>query len=157
MDKLLYVGIITSFHGVKGELKIRSKLKNKKDIFKKDNTFIIDGKNYIVNSYRVHKGFDLVTFNDYNTLNDVEFLRSKRVFIDLNIEIKESKYRVIGYNVLVNDEYYGQVVDIVNYGSCDILEINNQDKIYNVAYLESSVLKINDINKEIVVNKEMIM
>lgn len=157
MNKLLYIGIITSFHGVKGEVKIKSKLKNKEEIFLISNELIIENVNYSIKSYRRHKDFELITFDGYASLNDVEFLKNKKVYINLEKRKDDSKYRIIGYSVVAKEVKYGIILDIVNYGSCDILEISDNNLNYNIPYLESSIIKIDDIKKEVIVNKEMIM
>lgn len=158
MNKLMYVGVITSFHGVKGEVKILSKLKNKTEIFNLKNALIIDDKEYIIKSYRRHKNLEMVSFNDLNNLNDVEFLRGKKVYYNIE-ETKDttSKYRIIGYTVISDSKPIGSIKDIVNYGSCDILEVIKDDAIFNIAYIENAILNIDDTNKQVEVLKEMIM
>ena len=78
---LIYIGKITSTHGIKGELKIKSNFEYKDKVFVIGNKLIIDNKEYIIKSHRVHKGFDMVTLNDYKDINEVLFLLNKKVYI----------------------------------------------------------------------------
>lgn len=78
---LVYIGKITSTHGIKGELKIKSNFEYKDKVFVIGNKLIIDNKEYIIKSHRVHKGFDMVTLNDYKDINQVLFLLNKKVYI----------------------------------------------------------------------------
>ena len=79
--KQVYIGKITSTHGIKGELKIKSNFEYKDKVFVIGNKLIIDNKEYIIKSYRCHKGFDMVTLNDYNDINEVLFLINRKVYI----------------------------------------------------------------------------
>lgn len=80
--KLIYIGKITSTHGIKGELKIKSNFEYKDKVFVIGNKLVIDNKEYIIKSYRSHKCFDMVTLNDYKDINEVLFLINKKVYIE---------------------------------------------------------------------------
>ena len=89
----LYIGKIVNTHGIKGELRIKDNLttKQKAEIFKMGSNLIIDEKLYKITSYRVHKDYDMVTFESFNNINEVLFLKGKRVYktkeeINLNNE-----------------------------------------------------------------------
>ena len=112
----LYIGKITSTHGIKGEIKIKSNFQFKNKIFKIGNELIIDNKNYTIKSYRVHKGFDMVTLNDYNDINEVLFLLKKNAFYDEN-KLKLSNNEMldkdlINYDVLTTDGKRGIIKEI---------------------------------------------
>ena len=82
--KYIRIGKIVNTHGIKGELRILSDFKHKDKVFKKDMKFYV-GKNkteFIVNSYRFHKVFDMVTFKGFNNINDVEYLKGDFVFVN---------------------------------------------------------------------------
>ena len=88
--KLIYLGQITSTHGIKGELKIKSNFTYKDKAFKIGNKLTIDNKDYIIRSYRVHKGFDI---------NEVLFLLKKKVYIDID-ELKLEKEEVLDEDLI---------------------------------------------------------
>ena len=155
MDKLLYVGKVTSFHGVKGEIKIRSLLKDKKEVFKKSDFLLIDDIEYKIMTYRVHKGYDMVTLEGYTNLNEVMFLKNKKVFKQHDTDLTNT-YRIIGYKVVVDKEEIGVISGVVNYGSCDILEVETLEKTYNIPYLIEHV-EIDDSNKIVHISKEFII
>ena len=81
MDNL-YIGKIVNTHGIKGELRIKDNLTNnqKKEVFKVGSNLIIDNKKYLITSYRVHKNYDMVVFKDFNNINEVLFLKGKKVY-----------------------------------------------------------------------------
>ena len=91
MNKI-YIGKIVSTHGIKGELRILSNFQFKDKVFKVDNKLIIDDKEYIIKSYRVHKKFDMVTLNDFNDINQVLYLLKKDVYFDRdNLELENNE------------------------------------------------------------------
>ena len=94
---LIYIGDIVNTHGIKGEVRILSDFKYKKDVFKKGNYVYVgyDKDKLKLNSYRVHKNFDMVTFEGINNINDVlldgiKIDNTKEESIDSSDEIKDS-------------------------------------------------------------------
>ena len=83
MNKI-YVGVIVSTHGIKGEIRIISKLEQslKEKVFKVGNSILINDKEYKLRSYRRHKNYDMVLLDDFNNINDVLFLMKQKVYID---------------------------------------------------------------------------
>ena len=81
MEKL-FVGKVVTTHGIKGEIKILSDFQFKDKVFSVGNKLIIDNNEYEIKSYRVHKGFDMVTLDDYHDINEVLFLLKKEVYVD---------------------------------------------------------------------------
>lgn len=123
----IYIGDIVNTHGIKGEVKIISHFKYKKNVFIKGTSLYI-GKNkikQIINSYRKHKVFDMVTFLGINDINDVLKYKGESVYIDKN-EIKIDgilNEDIIDMDVYGNDTYIGSVKDILNNGVYDILVV----------------------------------
>ena len=99
MNKIA-IGTYVTTHGIKGEIRIKSDFNEKDKVFKVGNEIIID-KPYIINSYRVHKGYDMVTLVGINRIEDVINLKNSTVYIDrdkyFNDEVIEDD--LIGYKV----------------------------------------------------------
>ena len=99
MNKLA-IGKYVTTHGIKGEIRIKSDFNEKDKIFKVGNEIIID-KPYIINSYRVHKGYDMVTLEGVNRIEDIINLKNSPVYIDrdkyFSNEVIEDD--LIGYKV----------------------------------------------------------
>ena len=112
----VFIGKIVSCHGIKGELKILSDFPYKYKVFKIGNKLIIDNKEYIIKSYRVHKNFDMVTLNDYTDINEVLFLLKKNVyFSEENLDLDDNQVLdedLIKYDVLTNDGKKGKIKEI---------------------------------------------
>ncbi len=153
----LYIGKIVNTHGIKGELRIKDNLttKQRNEIFKIGSNLIIDDKNYKITSYRVHKDYDMVTFLGLNNINEVLFLKGKKVYkskneINLNNEdILDSE--LITYKVKTTDNIEGKILDIE--------ETGNNYKIIRLLIDEMQVLvpyhkdfvKIDSNKKEVIV------
>ena len=112
MDKI-YIGKITSFHGIKGEIRIKSDFLYKEQAFKVNNIIYIDNINYKIISYRRHKDYEMIMLEGFNDLNSVMFLKNKEVYIakeELNLKdnlLVDEDY--IGLDVIMNDKNYGKV------------------------------------------------
>lgn len=148
----LYIGIVVSTHGIKGEIRIISKLDEslKKKIFKIGNTLLIDNNKYKIKSYRRHKNYDMVLFDGFNNINEVLFLLKKKVYIDnSNLELTSLEdFNIYYKEYKVNDN--GSVLSIDetgnNYKIIRLL-INNKEVL--VPYNEHFIKKI-DSNKKII-------
>ena len=132
---MYYVGKIVNTHGIKGEVKIISNIKHKDLVFKKDNYLKVNNDLLKINSYRVHKNFDMVTFLDINNINDVLKYKGEKVYFDkkdLDILFYED---YIGMEVYT-DHLIGKVIDIISNNAQDILVIKNDSKKYYVPNID---------------------
>ena len=158
MDKV-YIGKIVSTHGIKGELKILSDFQFKNKVFIVNNRLIIDDREYIIKSYRVHKKFDMVTLDDYKDINDVLFLLKKNVYYDkdkLNLSDNEVldrdllEYKVmtnLGKEGIIEEIFYASPTNkiircrfdkeiLIPFNSPMIKEINKNEKILVIELIE---------------------
>lgn len=113
---MIYVGKIVSTHGIKGELKILSDFEYKDKVFVVGKKLVINNQDYVINSYRVHKNFDMVTLNNYNNINDVLFLLKSDVYIrDEDLELDENEIldsELMEYSVVDASGRVGKVLEI---------------------------------------------
>ena len=154
MDKV-YIGKVVSTHGIKGEIRILSNFPYKDKIFKEHRKLIIQDQEYEIMSYRVHKGYDMVTLDDYHDINDVLFLLKQDVYVDkesLSLEDDEVLDEdLMHYEVLTNDGKKGIIKEIF-YASSDnkILRIMLDREIL-IPYYSPMIKKIDKENKKIYV------
>ena len=112
----IYIGKVVATHGIKGELRILSDFPFKEKVFVVGNKLLIDEKKYYIKSYRVHKKFDMVTFDGYSNINEVLFLLKKDVYFlkgDLDLaddEILDEE--LILYDVYTTDGKKGKIKEI---------------------------------------------
>ena len=146
--KLVYIGKYVNTHGLIGEIKILSDFEYKDKVFNIGNNIIIDNKKYTINSYRVHKGYDMITLNGINSINDIESLKGSNVYIDNDEYNFEYVYSdLIGFSVYDND-YRGEVVDIVKSKLYPILKVK-YNKEYMIPYIDTFIDRLDLESKKI--------
>lgn len=152
----IYIGDIVNTHGIKGELKIISHFKYKKNVFIKGTPIYI-GKNkekQVINSYRKHKIFDMITLLGFNDINEVLKYKGEPVYIDKN-EIKIDgilNEELIDMDVYNDESFIGKVTDILNNGVYDILVIEKENNKNLVPNINEFIKNIDLENKKIQIN-----
>ena len=115
MDNV-YIGKVVKTHGIKGEIRILSDFPYKDNVFYIDNKLIIDNTLYTIKSYRVHKGYDMVTLDGFSNINDVLFLLKKDVYVSydsLNLDDNQIlDEELLTYTVLASDGSSGTIKEI---------------------------------------------
>lgn len=151
----LYIGKIVNTHGIKGELRILSKFKYKSRVMCKHFKIYI-GKDKcveVINTYRHHKQFDMITMEGYTNINEVLKYKGKPVYINKeDLILKKGEYLdedLIGMKVLVNDVCYGVVAKIEKDRFQDKIVVNNEGKEYLVPYVCDIIKDIN-LNEKII-------
>jgi len=150
------IGKIVNTHGIKGELRIRSDFEYKERVFKKGFNLYI-GKDKIkeeINSYRHHKEFEMVTFIEYNNINQVlKYLKEDVYIIKEDLNLNSDEYlekELIGFNVIENNEKVGEVIDITKTSPTNkIMEITYKGKRVLLPYHKDFILKLDLQNKKI--------
>lgn len=155
---MLCIGKVINTHGIKGEIRILSNFKQKKEVFQSGNRLYIDGDKLIINTHRIHKNYDMVTFNNINNINDVLKYKGKPVYIDRNEytfnEILNED--LIGLQVFGNGKLLGQLEAIENTSKQEILIIKNGTKKIMIPYVSEFVKKITKEKIEVNLIKGMI-
>ena len=92
----LYIGKLVNTHGIKGEVRILSNFRYKDKVFVKGFKFYVgkDKKEYVVETYRKHKNFDMVVFKDNYDINLIEHLKGSFVYINKD-ELKLDKNKFL--------------------------------------------------------------
>ena len=151
--KLVHVGKVVTTHGIKGELRILSDFPYKDKVFVVGNNIIIDNKTYTIQSYRVHKNFDMVTLNDYHNINDVLFLLKKDVYVDYdNLKLDENEYldeELMEYKVITEDGSVGKVLEIFMASPTNKIIRVLLDKEYLIPMNSPMIIGINKDKREI--------
>ena len=141
---MLYIGKVVNTHGIKGEVRIISDFKYKEMIFQKGNHLYIDDDNLVINTYRVHKNYDMVTFEGINDINEVLKYKGKNVYIDRNEYIFPDVLNedLIGTKVYGQGKLVGVLSEIIKNANQEIMIIKNGDKKYMIPYVDEFVKSI---------------
>ena len=151
------IGKIVNTHGIKGELRIRSNFEYKDKIFKPGFVLYI-GPGYVpekIVTYRVHKEFDMVTFEGYDNINQVLNYLKLDVYINKDdLVLNDNEYileELVGYKIIYNGEDYGTVEEIIYNNSNVLLAISYKNHYY-IPNNANFIKKVNGMKKEIEVD-----
>lgn len=135
--------------GIKGEVKALP-LTNVLAVFNNIKSCLIGSKEFNISHISLRQGFLYIKFDDIKTRNDAELLRNQVILIDKNIleQLKEEDEFLIDDLIgmlLYNQEgeYVGQIIDVENYGACDIFIIEKQDRKMQVPYVDGVFISQN--------------
>lgn len=156
---LIKIGKIVNTHGIRGELRLLSKFPYKDKVFINNMKIYIDKKDIeIINTYRKHKNFDMITLKGYSNINEVLKYKGKYVYVDNNdIVLDNNKYLdedLIGLNVIYEDNDKGIITDIERYDKTVLFNIKGNDKEYLIPYNDNLIDKI-DINDKKIYIKDI--
>ena len=151
MEKIL-IGKYVSTHGIKGEIRIKSNFKYKEKVFIVGNEIYIEDKKFIINSYRIHKEYDMITLAGINNINDILSLKGSLVYIDKSLlKLNKDEYLdsdLIGFKVYIDNNLKGTVQDI------SYLTKNKKLLIINNKLVPFELIKQIDLeNKKIILEK----
>lgn len=146
------IGKIVNTHGIKGELRLLSNFEKKDKALKKDIPIYIgkEKRREVINSYRPHKCFDMITLKGYNNINDVLNFKNQLVYVEresLNLNEEEYLYQdLIGLSVYETAEKLGKVTEIVYNKSNILLAIAGEINFY--IPLKGNFIKKVDLKKK---------
>lgn len=146
MDEYLVIGKIVNTHGIKGEIRLLSRFKYKEKVFVKDMNIYI-GKNKdleVINSYRKHKNFDMITLVGYDNINQVLKYKGLLAYIkksDLHLNNGEYLDKdLIDLDVYIDNNLVGKVIDVNDNGNGNkTLSISVNNKVSFVPLVEQFV------------------
>ena len=136
MEQLLQVGVISSTHGVRGEVKVFPTTDDVKR-FKKLKKVILDtGKEQLpleIEVVKFFKQFVILKFRGIDNINDIEKYKGKRLLVDREhaVKLKKDEYFIadmIGMDVFTEDgELFGALKDVMETGANDVYIIEMSD------------------------------
>lgn len=153
MDRIIF-GKLVNTHGLKGEVKIISDSDFKKERFKVGNQFYVGKLLVTVNSYRVHKNFDLITLKGFDNINDVEKFKGMDVSVEKSVlsdlEADEFYFHELeGMEVFHDAALVGTVVEVRDTPGNTLLIIKSGKKRILIPYVDQFVKEVDSENKKI--------
>lgn len=150
MDRVL-VGKVTKPQALKGEFRVRPEILDIK-AFKKFGFVTINNKDYKVEHVSIRPAFVIIKVEGIATCEDAEALRNSDVYAEMEIEVSDT-FSYVGFSCFL-DEKIGDVIDINNFGSKDILTIKGKTEIM-LPVIDNLIVKVDTDKKEIYFNKEI--
>ncbi len=149
---MICIGKVANTHGIKGELRILSNFKYKNEVFKVNNDIYINNEKLIIKTHRVHKKYDMLSFQGYHNINEVLKFKDQKVYID------EGDYCfsgilnecLIGFPVYNDGKIIGSVSRIEETAGYELLVVKQQNREYFIPYVDEFIKNIG--NNKIEVN-----
>ena len=162
MEQLLQVGVISSTHGVRGEVKVFPTTDDVKR-FKKLKKVILDtGKEQLpleIEGVKFFKQFVILKFRGIDNINDIEKYKGKRLLVDREhaVKLKKDEYFIadmIGMDVFTDDgELFGALKDVMETGANDVYIIEMSDgKEVLVPAIKQCILDVDIENRKMVIH-----
>ena len=159
MESRFQVGVISSTHGVRGEVKVFPTTDDVKR-FKKLKEVILDtGKEDIIltiEGVKFFKQFAIIKFKDYNNINDIEKYKGKSLYVERAnaVRLQKDEYFIadlMGCKVIDEEEnQLGVLKDVLETGANDVYIVTAPDgKELLFPAIKECILKV-DVENELI-------
>lgn len=153
MENLLQVGVITSTHGIRGEVKVFPTTDDPNRFRKLKQVILDTGKEQLdmeIASVKFFKNMVIVKFKGIDDINDVEKYRKAGLYVtrDNAVPLEENEYFIadlIGLEVISDeDENLGVIDDVLQTGANDVYVIKDtQGKEILVPAIKDCIKDVN--------------
>lgn len=161
-ERMFNIGKVINTHGVKGEVKV-FRMTDFGERFSPGNTVYLTNdtglKELVIDTHRVHKGFDLIQFKGHDAIDFVESFKGAylQIYESQQAELEENAYyfhEIIGCDVFSDTgEAIGAVKDILTPGANDVWVIDSgKGKDILIPYIADVVKKVDTTHKQIVIS-----
>ena len=136
MEELLQVGVITSTHGVRGEVKVFPTTDDAARFKKLKHVLLDTGremKPLEIQGVKFFKQFVILKFKGIDNINDIERYKRCPLLVERKdaVELKEDEYFIadmIGIQVETEDgEVFGTLKDVMETGANDVYVIDTEE------------------------------
>ena len=135
MEDMLQVGVITSTHGVRGEVKVFPTTDDPAR-FKKSQKIILDtGREKLsleIQNVKFFKQFVILKFKGIDNINDIEKYKKCPLLVKREdaVPLDEDEYFIadmVGLQVMTEDEEaFGKLTDVIRTGANDVYVIDSE-------------------------------
>lgn len=137
MEDLLKVGVITTTHGVRGEVKVFPTTDEAERFLELDYVLLDTGRELRkleIQNVKFFKNLAILKFKGIDNINEIEMYKGRDLWIprEEGQELEEGEYYVadlIGMNVLLEDgNVFGTLKDVMETGANDVYVIDTKDR-----------------------------
>lgn len=135
MEDLLQVGVITTTHGVRGEVKVYPTTDDPKRFLDLENVILDDGKikrDLEIENVKFFKNLVILKFKGIDNINDIEKYKKAGLFVTREnaVELSEDEYFItdlIGLSVVTDEkEEIGILSDVFQTGANDVYVVSQK-------------------------------
>ena len=135
MEQFLQVGVISSTHGIRGEVKVFPTTDDPMRFKKLKKVLLDTGRERVeleVQSVRFFKQFAIVKFKGIDNINDIEKYKGKGIFVPREdaVPLDEDEYYIadlIGMEVFTEDGHFGVVRDVMETGANEVYIVESDE------------------------------
>lgn len=136
MEQLLRVGVISSTHGVRGEVKVYPTTDDAERFKTLKNVLLDTGReqlNLEIEGVKFFKNMVILKFKGYDTINDIEKYKGKDLLVTRDQAVPlgpDENFIVdlIGLQVVTDEgEAFGTLTDVIKTGANDVYEVKTAD------------------------------
>jgi len=136
MDNLLRVGVISSTHGVRGEVKVYPTTDDVNRFKSLKNVILDTGREHMdleIQGVKFFKNMVILKFKGYDSIDDIEKYKGKDLLItrDQAVELGPDENFIvdlIGLRVITeNGEEFGTLTDVIKTGANDVYEVKTAE------------------------------
>ena len=137
MEDLLQVGVITTTHGIRGEVKVYPTTDDAHRFDYLESVLLDTGKELCeleIQRVKYFKQFVILKFRDVDNINDIEPYKGKSLYVtrDFAVPLEENEYYIadlIDMDVFLEDgSLFGTLKDVMETGANDVYVIHTTDK-----------------------------
>lgn len=162
MEQFLQVGVISSTHGIKGEVKVFPTTDDNARFQKLKEVLLDTGKERIpleIQNVRYFKQMVILKFKGIDNINDIERYKGRPLLVKREnaLPLNENEYYIadlIGMDVLTEDgKRFGQLIDVMETGANDVYIIQTDDqKEVLIPAIQECILKVDPEAKQMVIH-----
>ena len=135
MEQFLQVGVISSTHGIRGEVKVFPTTDDAARFKKLKKVLLDTGKEKItleVQSARFFKQFVIVKFRGIDNINDVEKYKGRSLLVPREdaVRLEENEYYIadlIGMTVYTEEGRFGVLRDVMETGANEVYIVDSDE------------------------------
>ena len=157
---MIAVGKIVKPHGIRGDVKAECFMDSPDCFIKIKKVFVEnEAAPYKVNKASVQKDAVLIHLQGVENMDDAEKFRGRTLFCEENDLPRPDKGRyyvtdIIGCSVYAGEQEYGKIVDILQYGSADVVVLKHRGVRRSFPWIKELCAEVNVQEKTFVVIEE---
>ena len=151
MENLLQVGVITTTHGIRGEVKVFPTTDDPRRFEELPSILLDTGKELCeleIQRVKYFKQFVILKFRDVDDINEIEPYKGKSLYVtrDMAVPLEENEYYIadlIGMDVFLEDgSLFGRIKDVLETGANDVYIVQTQEKEVLIPAIKDCILQV---------------